>query len=121
MNVQEFIRESLVQIANAIHEANEVFASSSISAQANPAGAILESASGSTYLDVTDTQDIEFDIAVTVTESAEASSSKKAGVAISVVTGSVGGTKTSESSNSSVSRLKFTIPLKLPRPQKPMH
>ena len=118
MNVQEFVHESLLQIATAIYSVNETFELDGIPASANPSGALSESGAGVTYLSVSDTHNIEFDIAVTVTESAETTRSKGAGFRVAVVGGSVGGTKATETTGSTVSRLKFSVPLRLPRPGK---
>ncbi|MGH7140228.1 MAG: hypothetical protein ACREHD_31200 [Pirellulales bacterium] len=116
MNVQEFICESLVQIASAVVEANKEFRSSSTAAQANPAGILFESDAAKRHALVPDTQLIHFDIAVAVVQSAETSNSKKAGLGLTVVSGSFDAANASEWSNSSVSRIRFAVPLKLPRP-----
>ena len=51
-------------------------------------------------------------------ETTRDASEKKAGVAIKIVSGNVGKTASSETAYSTVSRLQFKIPLRLPRPTK---
>lgn len=114
MDLQEFIQQSLIQIAHAVREVNQSFASESLEARANPAGILQRSKSSEIHASLPDTQMIEFDVAVTVTESGEETSSKKGGLTLSIVGASVGKEKTAEQSNSSVSRLRFAIPLRLP-------
>ncbi len=117
MNVQEFIHDALTQIANAVQAANNTFSTQSSPAEANPAGAESESRGGLTYVSVSNTQMISFDIAVTVDETSQTSTEKKGGLSLKVVSGGIGGSKSTETSSSSVSRLQFKIPLKLPRPK----
>ena len=114
MDLQEFIQQSLIQIAHAVREVNQSFASESLEARVNPAGILHRSKGSEIYGSLPDTQIIEFDVAVTVTESDEETSSNKGSLALSIAGASIGKEKTAEQSNSSVSRLKFTIPLKLP-------
>ncbi|HVA48331.1 MAG TPA: hypothetical protein VNH11_18335 [Pirellulales bacterium] len=116
MNVQEFVCESLLQIARAVVQANKEFAAISIAAQANPPGVLFESDAGTRHAAVPDTHAIHFDIAVTVAYSAEKTSSKKAGLALTVVSGGLDTANASDSSSSATSRIRFAVPLKLPRP-----
>jgi hypothetical protein len=109
MDIKQFVKDSLIQIAGAIKDANTELAE--LGSQANPPGATSQSEAGTTYVDVIDTQNIEFDLAVTITETATTSG----GGSISVWSVGIGGEKSSEGSKSSVSRIKFTVPLKLPR------
>ncbi len=114
MDLQEFIQQSLIQIAHAVRDVNQSFASESLDARVNPAGILHRSMSSEIHGSLPDTQIIEFDVAVTVTASGEETSSKKGSLALSIVGASVGKEKTAEQTNSSVSRLRFKIPLKLP-------
>jgi hypothetical protein len=117
MNVEEFVQATLVQIANGVESANKTFAEKSISAQANPAGAESESQGRTSFVPISNTQNITFDIAVTIDETSQSSSEKKAGLGLKVVTGGLAGSQSLESSTSTVSRIQFTIPLKLLRPK----
>ena len=118
MNVQEFIEESLFQIAAAVHSTNKRFALSDFRAVANPNDAERRSKGSTTYVGVTDTEYIDFDIAVTASESHGLSDVKGGKLGISVVSVGADSGRTSESLKSSVSHLKFKIPLKLPPPLK---
>lgn len=117
MNIEEFVHATLIQVAAGVEAANRTFAEKSISAQANPAGAEAQSQVGTSYEKITNTQNIAFDIAVTVDESSQSSSDKKAGLGLKVVSGGLSSSQALESSTSTVSRIQFTIPLKLPRPE----
>ncbi len=118
MNVQQFVRECLLQIANAVEEANSQFRNQGLDAMVNPRGALSESKGGGSYLSVSDTHNVEFDIALTASETSESSNSKGAGLALSVLRANGDTSSTNQSSLSNVSRIKITIPLKLPRPPK---
>ena len=69
-----------------------------------PYGVGQSSATGATV------QNIEFDVAVTVTEGSE----KKGGLGVSIASLSLGGTAQASSTNSSISRIKFSIPVAWP-------
>jgi hypothetical protein len=55
-------------------------------------------------------KDVDFDVAVTVTEGAD----KKGGVGVFVAGFGIGAQGSTSASNSSVSRIKFTVPVFLP-------
>jgi len=63
---------------------------------------------------ITDTQLIEFDIAVTASHSEGGTSSVGGGFKLSVLSAAVGGGTSRDEQHSSASRLKFQIPLKIP-------
>ena len=118
MDLSTFIRESLVQIARGIEEANANLAGTT--AKVNPRG-IVPSAKGDTkfygYLNESNeekymrvVQEIEFDVAVHATEGTET----KGGIGIMVGTIGLGSHGKSQAGSSSESRLKFTIPMVLP-------
>lgn len=118
MNLTTFIRESLVQIARGIEEANDALADTT--AKVNPRG-IAPSPKGDTkfygYLNEDDTvkyrrvvQEIEFDIAVHVSEGTET----KGGIGIMVGSIGLGSHGKSQAGSTSESRLKFTVPMVLP-------
>lgn len=109
MNVQEFVADTLVQIASAISDANARLKEASVDATANPPAANLVSQGSVTYQGVSDTQRIEFDIAVTVEKSATIKG--EAGFLMVLKLGTEGNSATT---NAQVSRIRFSIPLKLP-------
>ena len=114
MNLRDFVRESLLQIANGVSDVNERFTSNPTSARANPPGAEFRSRGGTTYQPMIDTQPIEFDVAVTIVENFSASSSRDASEGISVVSACAQRTDEAQTMNANVSRIRFTIPLRLP-------
>jgi hypothetical protein len=115
MNVQEFIQQSLYQIAAAVESANQQFVLEKIEARANPRGATNHSAGGGfTYSTVSDTQMVDFDIALTATQSDGQTSGAGGGLKIYVASAGVESSNRSEATHSHVSRIKFKIPLKLP-------
>ena len=116
MQLHEFVETTLVEIVEGVVHANEHFEKSEIDGAANPPGAERVSRSGTDHLGVSNVHAIAFDVAVTVDETICGTSEKKAGIAIKVLSATIGKATSLESSHSSVSRLQFTIPLQLPRP-----
>ncbi len=114
MNVKEFVRSVLVQIADGVNAANEDFAEKRISAEVNPAGATDESRGSTHFVSVRDTHEVSFDIAITV----EMSGSSEQGDFLLVVPGGIKGAEQGGTSSSNVSRVGFRVPLKLPRPKR---
>jgi hypothetical protein len=115
MNVQEFMQESMFQIAAAVNDVNRRFTAEKMDAIANPEGAARRSRGGGvTYCSISDTQMIEFDIAVTVSQTEGQSKEIGGGLKVYVASGSAGTGTTTEEMRSSVSHLKFKVPLKLP-------
>jgi hypothetical protein len=119
MDLETFIAQSLIQIANGVEKASDALKSTST--VINPksvSGAHKGDMNVFGYLDTQDqhlrtVQKIEFDVAVLASEGKET----KGGIGI--VVGSIGlGTQgKSESESSSHSRIKFTIPMALPIPK----
>lgn len=118
MDLATFIRESLVQIARGIDEANTALEGTT--AKVNPRG-IVPSPKGDTkfygYLNESNekewrrvVQEIEFDVAVHATEGTET----KGGIGIVVGVIALGSQGKSQEGSSSESRLKFTVPMVLP-------
>ena len=114
MNVQEFVADTLVQIASAVDDANNRFAEAKFDALANSPGGNLKSKAGTTYLDIPDFQLIQFDIAVTV--ETQTNTQGNAGIGISVL--KLGTQGETSKSNANVSRIQFKIPLRLPMQRK---
>jgi hypothetical protein len=118
MDLATFIKESLVQLARGIEDANTALAGTS--AKVNPRG-IVPSPSGATkfygYLNETQAeqylrvvQEIEFDVAVHASEGTET----KGGIGILVGAIGLGSQGRSQAESISQSRLKFTVPMVLP-------
>jgi hypothetical protein len=118
MELKSFVRETLVEIVKGVKEAQEKTKASG--ALINPEGVITESntkivkwlperrGSG----DWREGQVVEFDVAVAVSEKDEA----KGGIGIQVasIMIGVGVSGKIEDENSTISRLKFSVPLFLP-------
>jgi hypothetical protein len=121
MNLQDFIKEALVQIARGIEGAAAELKDSK--AVVNPRNVqTLEVPHGDIYGFVdTETkflkavQKVEFDVAV----SASTGSATKGGIGIMVGAIGLGSQGKSESRDSSVSRIKFQVPMVLPMENAP--
>lgn len=105
MNLKEFTTQTLVQIAEGVNEVNR---------QLKPIGGFVPNVKiGNSRRFVSDTQedivDVEFDVAITTTES----DGKSGGAGIKVVAFNVGGNVESKSENQTISRVKYTLPLVL--------
>ena len=121
MNLQQFVSETLIQIARGIEQANAGLTDST--AKVNPKGI----ATGGTHADKIygylaedepDTfrkvvESIEFDVAVYATEGTET----KGGIGIMVGTIGLGSQGKSKADHSSESRIKFRVPMLLPQAQ----
>ncbi|MGD0059586.1 MAG: hypothetical protein ABSD58_09235 [Verrucomicrobiia bacterium] len=107
MNVEEFVAETLTQIANGVFKAKQPV--NTAGGTVNPGniarGDIRMVDHNGMPVDV-----ISFDIAVAVSE--EKQSSGKMGLSVMTVGAGIQGQSTS--SSSSVSRIKFSVPLRLP-------
>ena len=114
MNVKEFVRSVLVQIADGVNAANDDFAKQRINAEVNPAGATEESRGSTHFVPVRDTHEVSFDIAITV----EMSGSSEQGDFLLVVPGGIKGAEQGGTTSSNVSRVAFRVPLKFPRPKR---
>jgi len=117
MNLQEFIRETLVQISHGITQANT---------ELKGAGARVNPLNVHPYLHTSDkvygridneaashapiVELVEFDVALAVTEGKET----KGGIGIAVGTIGLGTQGRSDSEKSSESRVKFKIPVQFP-------
>lgn len=105
MDLETFIAETLRQILAGVKKAQH--STESLDAKINP------------YLPFGDynsivknqIQKIEFDVAVTVTEGSE----KKGGAGVAIAMFGVGGQATANTTNTSMSRIGFTVPVMLPK------
>jgi len=107
MEIQEFVRESLCQIIEGVHSANK--------SKSGIGGAVFVTGGGKVPSNaiVTGTVGkvaflVEFDIAVSVTDKAEASG--KAGISV-VHVFSAGGGKSTGTEKTSDTRIKFSVPI----------
>jgi hypothetical protein len=119
MDLQTFISESLRQIIVGVRSAQEYVTQHPTGAIVNPGGlrALQKDSKGqfqahdaSTGLPV---HQVEFDVAVTIAQSSEG----KAGGGLLVAGLGIGGQKTSAAESSSVSRIKFSVPIVWPNPE----
>lgn len=115
MDLKEFVAESLRQIMDGVAEAKKH--GKSIGAQVNPCARLGRTArlpEGVLYRETEDggqyAQNVSFDVAVTTIEA----SSSKGGARLAVAVFAAGRDKQSNRTNSSVSRVQFTVPVFLP-------
>ncbi|MES1934414.1 hypothetical protein T35B1_17506 [Salinisphaera shabanensis T35B1] len=121
MELEQFISTTLVQIANGIQSAADQLHGTR--AIVNPRNVSTAGAKGEQiygYLNVRKkffkvVQRIDFDVAVTAAEGSEANG----GIGIRVGSIGVGATGKSENSNTTVSRIRFSVPMVLPMEDAP--
>jgi len=111
MNLQEFVAETLTQIIDGVREAQtrakdgDATVNPGLNATAENAKYGIFNASG------TAAQLVQFDVALTGMEGTET----KGGIGVVAGVFNLGSTGHSQAENSSVSRVKFSVPLVLPR------
>jgi hypothetical protein len=117
MNLQQFIKETLVQITQGIVDADQ--AVSETGAAVNPRDVVHNKTGEGPYGYYAEdrkghyrrtVQSIEFDVVVTVTEGTET----KGGIGIHVGAIGLGSSGKSDKENSSESRIRFSVPLLIP-------
>jgi len=111
MDLKDFVSETLIQIANGVKQAQEQ--TEQIGARVNPklTGAANNAAQhGFLPAEQAPAQIVQFDVALTVKEG----SGIKGGIGIFAGAVSLGSSGQSSAENSSVSRVKFCVPLSLP-------
>ena len=106
MQLDEFVKTSLEQIVSGVQQAQKT--AEAMGATINPS--VRSSASGRMHSNGTLIQDVEFDVAVTTTETGGSNAGLRVGWA-SVGAGVEG---RSSKENSAVSRIKFVVPVGLP-------
>ena len=114
MELKEFITEALSQIVEGVSEAQKRLSNSG--AEINPkvlgtSDMIAGNGGGIRTQSENFAQIIEFDVAVTATEG----SGKKGGIGIVAGPVTIGTAGHSNLENSSISKIKFNVPLALPR------
>ncbi len=120
MDLKDFVKSSLHQIAEGMIEANEALTGTD--AIVNPADIVVNSENSQAYArtlasnstrDPNDSRIVEkvsFDVAVTVKEG----KAKDAGIKVSVMSVGLGVGGKSETSSGSESRIKFSVPMVFP-------
>jgi hypothetical protein len=117
MNLRNFIKETLIQIAQGIEDASHAL--DSTTAIVNPrnvtgtTGAVDSKVYGYIADDISPrqvVQRINFDVAISVAQGTET----KGGIGLVVGAVALGSQGKSDSSNTSQSRIQFTIPMVLP-------
>ena len=111
MQLKDFVAESIKQIVDGVSDAMEHAASKGARINperqvfnANNAGARSDPRNGASI------ETVEFDVAVTVTEGTQT----KGGIGVFTGVVGLGSQGQSEATNSSVTRLKFVVPIALP-------
>ena len=111
MKLQEFVSETLKEIITGVKEAQEYAAKQD--ARVSPRMHVMGSAEGNRLVTASNHDPlciVEFDVAVTSTEG----STKEGGAGIFVAAVGMGAKRTSDTSSSSISHIKFMIPVLLP-------
>jgi len=106
MNLQEFIKETLLQILRGIGDAKREF--HSLGTDLGAIGPMFRRVGDFNEDDI---EHVEFDVAVTVSESKEGSGAGKLNVAML----SMGGDKKHAHGTETVSRVKFKVPIIPPK------
>ena len=111
MDLKDFIKSTLTQIVQAVEESNEALKESD--AEINPTVwsehgglRIYKGKDAKTFAEM-----IEFDVAVTAREE----KGNTGGAAVTIAAIGLGTKRTSENENTTVSRIKFKIPVLLPQ------
>lgn len=111
MDLRDFVAETLTQITDGVRDAQTRAAEHG--SRVNPqilGGAAIAAQFGFLPADGGPAQIVQFDVALTVKEG----TGTKGGIGISVGAVTLGSTGQSNAENSSVSRVKFCVPLGLP-------
>lgn len=111
MELKDFVRETLVQIAEGVSEAQKALVDSD--AEVNPSVSRRFDVKSSNYGDSTSGKPIflvDFDVAVTATEGTQT----KGGIGVVAGVLALGSQGQSSAANSSVSHIKFMVPMALP-------
>lgn len=112
MDLSEFVKETLLQISAGVRDAQPMVRD--LGGMVNPATLSRSEAGGSYFASIDDGHHVflvDFDVAVTVAESAGANAEAKLKIA-SIL--SIGGGGNAGSTNASTNRISFKVPLALP-------
>jgi len=118
MDIQEFVKASLIGIMSGIQEAQKEYSgrNSAYDPLICPASAPpLSDIGGGTKGHADKVHEIEFNLAITVTESSSSKAHGSAGVkVIGVYSGEMGAAAEASGTHSTLSRIRFTIPVRYP-------
>jgi hypothetical protein len=103
MNLQVFVEETLKQLIAAVKNSQKF-------AKDNNARVIPDNAGTEHALSGHPVNNVEFDVAITVTEESET----KGGLGVAIATFAIGSTGQTSNANSTISRIKFTLPIGWP-------
>ena len=118
MELKDFLSETLKQIIKGIQDAQEFVAKEGQGAKVNPRNTTLKM-DGSGQKQPHDTKTmlpverVEFDVAITASDSVD----KSGGGGLRVWALNVGGQAGTSSENTTISRIRFGVPIVLPDPQ----
>ena len=112
MELKEFVAASLLQITTGVHQAQTDLAESGIGARVNPNVMDMGAArqAGMQVYQGSPVQNIEFDVAVAVTEGSHSNVGGKASIAVAWL----GANKQESGQTSALHRIRFTVPVVLP-------
>ena len=116
MKLKEFIKQSIIDISEAIQESNNYVNENNIDAVVNPEFIYKVSGDGRSYttnesnVDLRYLEDIDFDIAVTI----EGEAKGEVSGGIKIASFHVGGGGSVSDTKQNTSRIKFKIPVALP-------
>ncbi len=116
MELKDFVAESIKQIIDGVNEAKRYAAENG--SRINPERQIHNANNASSRADAktgASIETIEFDVAVTVTDGTQT----RGGIGVFTGIVGLGSQGQSDSSNSSVSRLRFVVPIALPSTPNP--
>ena len=108
MELQEFVEQSLVQIATGVKNAQDKLNCKDFKTFINPSDIVENPVYG--YRIENKPQDIEFDVAVTISEE----KTTKGGIMVAAGILGLGSGGQSRTENESISRIKFKIPILFP-------
>ncbi len=108
MDLEAFVAETLRQIIKGVETAQQH--EDCKRAKINPRANVHQWSTGNTIAVDPASRQVEFDVAVTVTEGSE----KKGGIGVFTGVFGIGGQASSNAANSSDSRIKFSVPVILP-------
>ncbi|HXC57259.1 MAG TPA: hypothetical protein VNU97_18305 [Rhizomicrobium sp.] len=103
MNLEDFVSDSIVEIVSGIKNAQDRLKTKGIVAAINPVWAHLG-------LGEKNIQSLEFDVAITAASKDQLERGAGASIGIQVVGANIGAKKQATTENSSISRVKFSLP-----------
>jgi hypothetical protein len=122
MDLKDFIKTTLTEIVEGVHEAREIVKNHEAANQGAEVAPFVFGHTSATYIKLPSSHPggegpaviVEFDVAVTVVETSE--KKLQGGAKLAILSVGAGGNQSSQ--NTAVSRIKFNVPLALPRGKK---